>query len=238
MVYHRFFMSREGYQSDPTAHNMVATNCIIFWLSTPNLATSFILTRELDAWAPMFAYLDIHRAPEADVTVGGHDYAAFTHDWRARSVVAWLELMGDREIAEEQELAAIAATPPAPLLVLSRPQFDDAIRQALRDYARPDHLAANPLLRSRLAAGPAGQRPLPTTLQALICEAAESLASDPRDAKLHRVIRRTYLEPAATQELAAEALGLPFSTYRYQLSAGIRRIADWLWQRELHGGED
>ena len=48
----------------------------------------------------------------------------------------------------------------------------------------------------------------------------------------------TFLQPAATQELAAERLGLPFSTYRYHLAGGIRRVTEQLWQRELYGTED
>ena len=48
----------------------------------------------------------------------------------------------------------------------------------------------------------------------------------------------TFFEPAATQELAAERLGLPFSTYRYQLAGAIGRVTGLLWQRELDGAGD
>ena len=95
---------------------------------------------------------------------------------------------------------------------------------ALMDYA----LAASPLLRSRFAAGRA-----PEDLRALLREAAEALRANPRDERLYRAVHRTYLEPLATQELAAERLGLPFSTYRAHLAAGIDRIAAWLWRRGM-----
>jgi hypothetical protein len=39
----------------------------------------------------------------------------------------------------------------------------------------------------------------------------------------------TFFEPAATQELAAERLGLPFSTDRYQLTGAVRRVTERLW---------
>ena len=65
--------------------------------------------------------------------------------------------------------------------------------------------------------------------------ATATLTANPKDAKLHRALWHTYLEPAPTQERAAELLGLPFNTYRYHLSKGIERVADWLWQRELAG---
>jgi hypothetical protein len=122
-------------------------------------------------------------------------------------------------------------------VVLSHPDFEEAVRRALRDFTRPNALAANPLLRSRVAAEHAGDAPTAATLQALLREAAETLRANPRDEKLYRALRRTYLEPAATQELAAELLGLPFSTYRYHLTGGIARVTERLWQRELHGPE-
>jgi hypothetical protein len=66
-------------------------------------------------------------------------------------------------------------------------------------------------------------------------EAAAILRSSPKGDKLYRVLDATYFTPAATQELAAERLGLPFSTYRYQLASGLERITEWLWRRELYG---
>jgi hypothetical protein len=46
---------------------------------------------------------------------------------------------------------------------------------------------------------------------------------------------RTYVRPAATQERAAAALGLPFSTYRRHLTQGVDRVVAWLWDREVYG---
>jgi hypothetical protein len=45
----------------------------------------------------------------------------------------------------------------------------------------------------------------------------------------------TYLKGAATQEAAANRLGLPFSTYRRHLVTALDRAALWLWERELYG---
>ena len=47
---------------------------------------------------------------------------------------------------------------------------------------------------------------------------------------------RTYVRPAATQERAAAALGLPFSTYRRHLTQGVDRVVAWLWDQEVYGG--
>jgi hypothetical protein len=70
-------------------------------------------------------------------------------------------------------------------------------------------------------------------LQALTRESIDSLAESPRDKKLYRALYRSYVQPAATQESAAELLDLPFSTFRRHLKAGVIRITEQLWQREV-----
>ena len=70
-------------------------------------------------------------------------------------------------------------------------------------------------------------------LRGLILEAAHDLESDPRADNQYRVLNRTYLRPAPTQEKAAELLDLPFSTYRRYRDRGIETITDWLWERDI-----
>ena len=70
------------------------------------------------------------------------------------------------------------------------------------------------------------------TLRRLLIDAAATLKDRPRDIKFWRALDSTYLRPAGSQELAAEKLGLPFGTYRYQLAAGVERVAQALWDRE------
>ena len=90
-------------------------------------------------------------------------------------------------------------------------------------------------MRSRLVADVAeAAAATPATLQALLREAVASLSANPKDLKLHRALWHTYIEPAPTQERAAELLGLPFNTYRYHLTSGLNRVTDWLWQREIN----
>ncbi len=65
--------------------------------------------------------------------------------------------------------------------------------------------------------------------------AIETLREHPRDDKRWRAVERTYVRPAGTQERAAEALGLPFSTYRRHLTQGVDQVVAWLWDREVYG---
>jgi hypothetical protein len=122
------------------------------------------------------------------------------------------------------------------VLVLSQPDFSDAVRQALRDLHRPDLLLRNPLLRTRLLRDRSDGEPDAAALRACVDEAIDALRDHPRDDKLLRAVDRTYVRPAATQEAAAEVLGLPWSTYRRHLTKGVERIVSWLWEREVYGG--
>lgn len=112
---------------------------------------------------------------------------------------------------------------------LPYPKFAGALKSALRDFRRPDLLADNPLMRSRLMSARDAH---PSELQALLRETAASLFQSPRDQKLHRVLDLTYFEAELKQEAAAERLGVPFGTYRRHLTAAINRMARWLWAQE------
>jgi len=192
-----------------------------------------------DFWAPMFAYADLARLLECDFEVGGRRYGVYGHDWRAMPPMAWLALLGEREVAAGPQ----GAPPPQasePLVVLSQDEFGQAVRDALRDFARPDLLRASPLLRARLVVEQRGSQTAPAervaVLQALLREGVEALQASARDAKLYRAVYHTYLQPLATQEKVAEKLDLPFSTYRRHLKAGVARLTDGLWAREIGVG--
>ncbi|MBO0705071.1 MAG: AAA family ATPase [Candidatus Dormibacteraeota bacterium] len=180
---------------------------------------------------PLMAHFDFHLAPEAGYEIGGRRYDVYAHDWRQLSVEGWLELTAERE------LGAPVTSPTGPsreVVVLSEPEFAEAVRAALRDLHHPERLTDNPLLESRAVRDRGAIRPV-QTLRELLGEAAESLRNDPREESLYRVVDRTFLHPAATQELAAELLDLPFSTYRRYRNRGVQRITSWLWERELSG---
>ncbi|MFD0747508.1 hypothetical protein ACFQ1L_41140 [Phytohabitans flavus] len=227
MIYHRFFLGQDTYQDVSSATNLFATGCCRHWVTRPRLAWSFVAVADPEAYHELLTQMNLRVQPEAAFTVGGHRYGVYVHDWRAEPLTTWYELMADRELGDSFAEPPTVDTPA--LVVLSQQEFRAAVRRALRDYTRNDALAANPLSRSRVVVEATGG------LRAVLREAAESLRGNPRDEKLYRAVHRTYLEPAATQELAAARLELPFSTYRAHLTAGIERIAEWLWRREISG---
>jgi hypothetical protein len=225
----RFFMDRDAYQAPSRSFNVVTIWTTKEWLKRPRLSWYYLTFADPDAVAPLMAYIDFQRVPEADFEVGGRRYGVFARDWRRVGGAEWLERMGARELGGDVAGSAHEAVPE---LALSQAEFAGAVRRALRDCCRPGGLAANPLARTRLV----GDHDSPgEALRHLIEQAVDVLRRDPRDAKLARALERTYLRPAPTQEAAAELLGLPFSTYRGHLARGIERVTDWLWQRELYG---
>jgi hypothetical protein len=227
----RFAMDREAHQVPSPGFNLVSVEHLRRIVGDPRLGWDFIAFVRDDVLGPLMAHVDfgrLTRVEELEPAV-----TLFAHDWLAVPVDAWFDAMGGRELGQaEPERPAPAS---APLLVLSQPEFADAVRRSLRDLHRPDRLAGNPLLRSAVLRAQAGDDPSPGALADLLRTAVGRLGEDPRDEAQQRALDRTYLRPAATQERAAEALGLPFSTYRRHLTRGIERVIGLLWERELHG---
>lgn len=122
------------------------------------------------------------------------------------------------------------ALPPG-TTTLSRAEFDRAVRDALRTWRRPDLLAANPLVTTRLVTDSDVPDPV-AALRSVLETTLEALGEDSREGKAHRALRTTYLKGAPTQEAAAERLGLPFSTYRRHLTRGLSVLTSLLWHRE------
>ena len=229
----RFWMDAEAYQGVSATQSLVFARMVRHYLGTAHLAFSFLPCADPDFWAPIFAFADVHHLPEADFDVGGRRYGAFGHDWRAVPPAVWLDTLAARV-----PNVAPATAPPvrAPLLVLSAPAFAEAVQEALRDYGRPHRLSQSPLLRSRLVVERTGSEPEEpdsvAALRGLLREATDALDATPREAPYARAVRATYFEPAATQALTAEGLGVPFSTYRRHLTRGAERVAEALWRLE------
>ena len=238
----RFWMAGESYQDLSMAQSFIFVNTVQHYLTTPGLAFTFFPCAEPDFWGPMFAYADLAWLAEANFEVGGRRYGVFGHDWRAVPPAAWLALLAEREIALQPPPAPGPRASP-PVVVLSQPEFQQAVRTALRDFqaAQPETLYGSPLLRSRLVTDRTGLQAdtghRAAALQSLLREALARLQSSPRRTKFYSALYHTYFQPASTQEQAAELLDLPFSTFRRHLTAGIAEITHILWQWEIGEAE-
>ncbi len=235
IIMFRFWMDIESYQDVSPTQSVIFLNIVQSYLSHSKLAWSLLPCANREFWLPVLHYADINYIPEISFEVGDKLYSIFAHDWRAVPVPAWLELLGKRELATDLKPEELEKERPVPLVVLSEPEFKEAVRDALKNFKILKKLTTNILLQSRLIAERSEAKPTAALLQALIKETAESLRVTPKNEKYYRAVFHTYLEPAASQEIAAELLELPFSTYRRHLSRGVEQIAIGLWQRELSG---
>ena len=230
----RFWMATDSYQDVSAIQSLIFLAAVRHYLTTPGLAFSFFPCADSVFWEPFFHYGDLHRLPEADFEIGGRRYGVWGHDWRTRPPMPWLQVLADREMSVERTQPE---HPSPTVIVLSKPDFSDAVRDALRNLHRPDQLAVSPLLRSRIIIDQVGETAdtaqRVSSLETLIVDAVNQLDADPRAARGYRALIQTYIEPAPTQEQAAELLDLPFSTYRRHLSEGIDNLTDLLWQQEI-----
>lgn len=135
-------------------------------------------------------------------------------------------------IAPGEDVASARASAESPLAQLpsrapmERATFDAAWRAALPLLHRPLELAGSALLGTELG------RDGPPGLLIAATSATAALASASGYADSARVLDVSFIHPAAKQEAAAAALGVPFGTYRYQLRKAIALLLEELWRRE------
>jgi DNA-binding NtrC family response regulator len=152
--------------------------------------------------------------------------------------------------SEETDPAGTAKRDPPP----PRPRLDSAnhrlategeadedfareVRRALKCNLSPHLLQRNGLLETAMvreatqdAAAASVTAP---ALREIVLAAIDSLRqSSARGAKQAGVLQLTFVEPAATQQEAADRLGMAFGTYRRHVTAGLVALTEILWFRE------
>lgn len=233
-TFFRFWMGRESYQAVTPIQSHIFLSIVQHYLTTYGLAYTFIPCADPDFWTAAFAYADLKRLHEADFEVDGRRYGIYGRDWRTLPPLAWLELM-----AQQEQGTALTSRFAKDIGVrkVNKKDFKASVWQALRDLHDIPVLQENPLLHSQLiktATGhDAGLTERAEVLQKLLTETVHNFRNTPRQIKWYRALYHTYFQPAASQEKAAELLGLPFSTYRYHLRQGIEELANRLWQQEV-----
>lgn len=183
-------------------------------------AYGFAVWRDADTWAARVrgSLTDTGARPR----VGAHTYGVFGVDWRQLPVETWLRhLMTSTPVPAQAGPSGV-----------SRTVFDQAVREAFTHWRDPGAFAACALLRTRLAADL--DEPV-EELRALLRQAVDDLAQDPRGARAREALTAGYFSGAPTQEGAARRLGLPYGTYRRHLRQGLDLLCEALWEQELHG---
>jgi hypothetical protein len=222
----RMMLARDSFPS--SVGDLIAVRLVTMAIRSERVAWTCLVLSDPDRWQRLTVF------GEQDpllVPVGDRTFGLFCRNWQEARFETWLEQLRPRRTP------AARRVPHHPYVrkyaVLSRVEFDVAVRNALRSWNRPDALAASPLLPARVVAE-AGPEPV-DALRKVLREAVDRLQADPREVKLHRAITMTFMHNTPTQQAAADRLGLPFSTYRRHLTRGLERVCELLWQRELLG---
>jgi hypothetical protein len=241
----RLLVSRDNHGRPGPEIDKVLTRSTLRWLRDPRLSWSLVTApgADHDYWEPLYHYADSIRIDDTAVEVDGKTWILFGHDWRAVPPRDYLRVIGDRAIRDDLDPREIARGRPIVYRALSPEDFAEAVRAALRAVRTPALLADSPLVGSRAirtANGPGnvgdgGAAGGEAVLRALE-SAVDALRGAEHGERLHRAVATTYFKGVPTQEAAAERMGLPFSTYRRHLAAGVDQVVDWLWKRELGDG--
>ncbi|MGH3374690.1 MAG: ATP-binding protein [Actinoallomurus sp.] len=222
----RMMLARGSFPS--SVGDLIAMRLVITAIRSSGVAWTCLVLPDPKKWQRFAVFGE---QDPLTVPVGDRTFGLFCRNWQETRLETWLERpRSHRAPAPRREPRHLAVRKYA---VLSRAEFDEAVRTALRSWNRPDALAASPLIPSRVVAE-AGPEPV-DALRKVLYETVETLGDDPREAKPHRAITMTFLQNTPTQQAAADRLGLPFSTYRRHLTRGLARVCDLLWQRELLG---
>ncbi|GGL09905.1 hypothetical protein GCM10010094_83430 [Streptomyces flaveus] len=229
MAIARFHVDPQAYQRPSASNNLAQWRVMGEIIRADHLAWSFVVMRDDGFWNGYLGHKGM-MPTDARPVVGDHGYRLFARDWRTQSAVVWL--------AENEALLAGAGAVTSPArtpqkrgkhMVLSRPEFDTAVRDALRALWWPNELAANPLSRGRLVAETGW------SLHDVLLRAIDTVLEERGGEKRHLVVTTTYSKAAPTQEAAARRLGMSFSTYRRHLTAAVKHVTDVLWSHELSG---
>lgn len=231
----RFWMADGTYQGVSGLQSVIFLSIVQYYF-TPGLAVSFLSCAQPEYWKTVLQYADLSRVPELDFVSDGIPFGWYVHDWRKRPPLAWLDLLGKREV-ELVDQYDEASTEAVSMLVLSEEEFGDSVHQAVKYYHQPDQLLSSPLLRSRLVL----RMIMPDMkdldklkiLKARIDLALKEIEDSPIDGKYHRVLYRTFINPVGSQEKVADFLNMSFSTYRRYLKTALEKLVKLLWNMEM-----
>lgn len=239
----RFWMTRGEYQSVSSTQATLFRNIVRHCLTVSNLAFTFLCCADMDFWGPLLGRGLFVRLPEADFAVGDNDFGMLGHDWRPLPPRTWLALW-----AEGRRVAALSAAAVKQRQVvergpvtITRAELRTALREVLREWHNEDQLGDSRLLKLnivRRAAGGDDRAKCIEALKALLSDMINGFNRSPRRQRLYRALYYTYIEPQGNQEMTAEFLDLPYSTYRDHVTTGIDLLRDMIWHQEFDGGSE
>ena len=226
--------AQHGGQIPGDVQSQMWLHRVLQYGAAQGLAISVTLFAQPAFWKPAFDYMGFRHTPALNYEAGDDRGGGFVRDWRVESMTQWSERLARQAMGNTKSYGHASEETPR-LIILSRDRFAAAVKRALDAYPERAALTTNPLTRSRLVVGrdePAGT---PAEQLAELLEDAIDRLRTESHRKAHAALMRTFITPAPTQALAAERLGIPFSTYRRHLKKGIDLVTAHLWELELGG---
>jgi len=228
MTAFRTWMGRVHYQNVSGVQSAIFL-AIVQYYFTQGLAVSMLSCSHPGFWSQVLNYADLHHIAELDYEINDVTHGWYLHDWRERSPLAWLELMGKREINEEEPTISQTSDNNS----LSEQQFANAVYEALKMMDNPKKLIGNPLLKCRFVRkdneSENSEIHLALHLADKIKKVVASFETSSKDESLYRILYRTFINPVGSQEQTADFLYMSFSTYRRNLKKAISKVSDLLW---------
>ena len=111
-TFFRFWMARDTYQAVSPVQSLLFVTIVRHYLATPGLVYTIFPCSQPDFWMGVLTYADLQRVPQLDFRVSNEDYGIFGHNWRTVPPLAWLALLGEREIANA--IVCLLYTSPSP----------------------------------------------------------------------------------------------------------------------------
>lgn len=236
LVLFRYWMAADTHQAVSDLQSSIFLAVVQYYFR-PGLAISMLCLIQPEFWAQGLNYADLHHLKEIDFMVNDVPFGWYYHDWRTRPPLAWLDLLGQREVEGKVEDQDPLGSPKLDVVLMNEAEFEEAVQQALKHYGSNKDLKDNPLIRSRFVIKHTGEEAdegiRMAYLQQLIDEALVEMDQSPTLGKYHRVLYRTFINPVGSQERTADFLNMSFSTYRRYLKAGVAAIVKALWEREV-----
>ncbi|NBB91838.1 MAG: AAA family ATPase [Gammaproteobacteria bacterium] len=175
-------------------------------------------------------YSGIRALPGTEFSQDGQPFFIMGHDWRVAPFAEWIDGVMGRlvSLGEPAGRGDDAA-------VMTREDFEDAVRDALSAMSRRRSLDRVELARSpmvqRISGADTRQSP-GDVLHALFKREIQALSEHRRGRDLVAVLTHTYLEPAPKQRAAAHEAGLAYGTYRRRLREAVAVLTERLWNLE------
>lgn len=239
----RFWMTKGEYQSVSSTQATLFRSIVRHCLTVSNLAFTFLCCADIDFWGPLLGRSLFVRLPEADFRVGDNQFGMLGHDWRPLPPRTWLALW-----AEGRRVAALSAAAAKQrhggkhgAVTMTRAELRTALREFLREWHNEDQLGDTPLLKMKIVRSAAGgdeRAKCIAALKTLLSDMIDGFNRSPRRQRLYRALYYTYIEPRGSQEMTAEFLDLPYSTYRDHVTTGIDLMRDMIWHQEFDGGAE